>query len=79
MSDEYDEEYNDDKNADQNAWMYVCDEESRLVYSPMIGIRVASHLICIRNLPHIFVSVRQFKSAVNWGKQGLVSRSFIYR
>ena len=38
MSDEYDEEYNDDKNADQNAWMYVCDEESRLVYSPTIEI-----------------------------------------
>ena len=45
MSDEYDEEYNDDKNADQNAWMYVCDEESRLVYSLMIEIRAASHPI----------------------------------
>ena len=42
MSDEYDEEYNDDKNADQNAWMYVCDEESRLVYSPTIEMREAS-------------------------------------
>ena len=50
MSDEYD----DDKNADQNAWMYVCDEESRLVYSPMIETLAPLRLTRIGKLPHVF-------------------------
>ena len=61
MSDEYDEEYNDDKNADQNAWMYVCDEESRLVYSPMIETRAPLRLTRIGKLPHVF-----FFACGNW-------------
>jgi len=45
--------------------MYVCDEESRLVYSPMIETRAPLRLTRIGKLPHVFFKRAAIDQSIN--------------